>query len=129
MGYPFTPKSALKLQFGDTGQFGGRMICSAFLSFIGRWGNMRSGFTAALLDHVQPSPCLAPDGPPIHLRKPGHLHVKTFPETATEIIGNVCLGLNVAEVERALAEQRQKSIVWGYRVPVIKVNKLQANDA
>jgi hypothetical protein len=127
--YPFTPKSALKLQFGDywpvrrsDGLFG-------FFAFIGRWAHFRSGFTAALLDPVQASPYLGPNGPPIRLRETGRLHIKTFAETATQITGNIRLRLDLAEAERALKELERASIVWGYRVPVAKVNKLQPNVA
>ena len=97
--------------------------------FIARWGHLRSGFTAAFLDHLQPSPSLESHGPPIHIREAGHLHVKTFPETATEITGNISARLDASEVERALNEQQAKSTVWGYRLPVAKVNKLQSNVA
>jgi hypothetical protein len=127
--YPFTPKSALKLQVGDywpvrrsDGLFG-------FFAFIGPQGHLRSCFTAAFLDHIQANPYLDPTGPPMHFRETGHLHVKTFPETATEITGNIYLRLDINEVERALEEQQLKSVSWGYRVPVAKVNKLQSNDA
>lgn len=129
MSYPLTPKSALKLQFGDYWPVQRSDDSFGFVVFIGHWGHLRSGFTAALLDHVQTAPHLQPDGSLIRIREAGRLHVKTFSETATKITGNVCLRLNVAEVERALDALQRKSIVWGYRVRVTIVNKLQPNDA
>jgi hypothetical protein len=126
--YPFTPKSALKLQFGDYWPVRRSDHLFGFFAVIGRQGHLRSGFTAALLDHIQANPYLVPNGPPIHLRETGNLHIKTFPETASEITGNICLRLDVTEVECALEEQERRSVSWGYRVPVAKVNKIQPND-
>ena len=125
--YPFTPKSALKLRFGDYWPVRRSDNFFGFFAFIGRWAHLRSGFTAALLNHAQASPYLDPNGPPIHLGESGHLHIKTFPETVTEVTGNISLRLDVAEVERALDEQQRKSVVWGYRVPVALVNKVEPN--
>lgn len=95
-----------------------------FFVFIARWGEMRSGLTVALLDHVHTSPCLEPYGPTMHIREAAHLPVKTFPETASEIVGNISGRLVNSEVERALEELERKSIVWGYRVPMTIVNKV-----
>ena len=122
MTYPFTPKSTAKLQFGDywpicrdDGRFG-------FVVFLEQWAQMRSGLVAGLLDHVHTSPELDPGGVVLHLQDVGHLHIKTFPETRSEIHGNVASRLIRTEVLRALEAQRKKSIVWGYRIPIQKVN-------
>jgi hypothetical protein len=129
MPYPFTPKSALKLQLGDYWSVRRTDGLFAFFVYIGRWGDLRSGFTAALLDHVQPSPHLAGDGPRLHVLEAAHLHVKTFPETSSEIAGNIGQRLEAAEIEHALEEQQEKSRVWGYRVPLAKAEKPQTNIA
>jgi hypothetical protein len=111
--YPFTPKSALKLQFGDywpirrdDGQFG-------FFVFLEQWAHMRSGVVAAVLAHVQTSSQLEPTGNPLPLHQVGHLHVKTFAETSSEIHGNVASRLVQDEVLAALKEQRNENRLSG----------------
>ena len=83
------PKSTAKLRVGDywavqrsDGDFG-------FIVFLSHWHTFRSVFNAGLLDIVLPEPHLSDTGPILNVARVGRLHVKTFRETSTNVLGNV----------------------------------------
>lgn len=120
--YPFVPKSSLKMRRGDywplrcdDGNYG-------FCVFLSGWGHMRAGLVVGVLEIVSVEPSISDDGPAIPILEAGHTHVKTFAATGASVVGNIEKRLSTAEVESYLASLEKVSVVWGYMVPLEKVN-------
>jgi hypothetical protein len=121
--YPFVPKSSLKMRRGDywplrrvDGNYG-------FCVFLGRWAHMRSGLILGILDIFSNEPSVPDNGPEIPIFEAGHTHVKTFAATGASIVGNIETRLSVTEIELYLESLEKTSVVWGYMIPLEKVNE------
>lgn len=130
MDFPFTPKSTANLRFGDYWAIQREDSQFGFLAFLKPKGPGRTRFIACVLQHVQPDEILQVRGSrlDIHrwgvIKRIGLIHVKTFQETSTEIIGNVAERLPVAEIAEAYDAQKTTINVWGYRTPIKLVNEI-----
>jgi hypothetical protein len=75
-------------------------------------------------------PDLEPTGTALHLHAVGSLHIKTFPETGSEIRGNVSARLDdEREVAGLLNARADRPNVWGYRRTVDLADRLRRVDA
>ena len=83
---------------------------------------MRSGLVMGVLDLVSADPSIPTDGPPIRITAAGNTHIKTFAATGASVVGNIEARLSAAEIDGHLAALSKVSKVWGYRIPLKKVD-------
>lgn len=124
--YPFDPKSSLTMRRGDYWPLHCEDGGYGFCVFLSGWGHLRSGLVVGVLGIVSPEPSIPDNGPVIPILEAAHTHVKTFAATGASIVGNIESRLSTAEIESYLASLEKVSIVWGYMVPLEKVNEARA---
>jgi hypothetical protein len=131
MNYPFVPKSTSSLQFGDYWAIQREDSQFGFLAYLKSDGRGRTGFFAAALDHIQLDRILSPTGDCFEvlqfgvIPRIGLLHVKTFLETDSQIIGNISKRLPMATIREVYERKKTTVNVWGYRTPVKIVNEIE----
>ena len=124
--YPFVPKTSLMMRRGDYWP----LLCKdgsyGFCVFLSVWGHLHSGFVVGVLGMVSAEPKIPESGPVIPILEAAHTHVKTFAATGASIVGNIKARLSIAEIESYLVSLEKVSVVWGYIVPLDKVNEVRS---
>ena len=71
---------------------------------------------------VSSEPSLSATGSCIRILEAANTHVKTFTVTSALVVGNIAERLDRNQIERLLHELQTVSHVWGYSVPLTRVN-------
>jgi hypothetical protein len=75
---------------------------------------------------VSAEPIIPESGPVIPILEATHTHVNTFAATGASIVGNIETRLSTSEIESYLVSLEKVSVVWGYMVPLDKVNEVRS---